>query len=250
MQAALALEDDSGKHRRIPVRCLLVLPEYPYAEIAKKTGLSEGAVRIYQALFWAVRGRDRIFISSLTFPESRQCELRAGYERNEDFGNLCLRAAVRHGIGVVEGLLGATNPLRVSGPPLTRFLTNTNMKSKLEQLSESFMAQVLKNANYLGQMGFLNQNLPAFKDALAVVRLLGSRQARQGEDASVRQLAGVSALAITQSLSRGMPELERRLAALARNQTGTEASVDGELKHQHSVSTQSTTQPDQFKAAA
>jgi hypothetical protein len=33
-----------------------------------------------------------------------------------------------------------------------------------------------------------------------------------------------------------MPELERRLAALARNQTGTEASVDGE--------------PDQFKAAA
>jgi hypothetical protein len=54
VQTALALEANQNL-RRILVRCLLLLPEYTYCEIAKRADLTEGAVRIYHALHWAVR---------------------------------------------------------------------------------------------------------------------------------------------------------------------------------------------------
>jgi hypothetical protein len=245
VQAAFALLHDSEMKRRILVRCMLIRPEYEYSRIAAKAGLSEDAVRIYHALRWAVRGRDKIYIASLIYPHGRQCEFREDYASIESLENLCLRAANWHGIEPVEALLGSTNPFGADEQPLTHFSTNMNMTSKLDQLSEDYLAQVLQNATFLHRI-FPNQDLRAFKDAMAAIRLRKSLQARQREDTSAG-VASVSAVAVSQSLSRGMSEVERRLSVLARNQARVEANADDGLKHSHSPP---IAQPDLLEAAA
>jgi hypothetical protein len=180
------------------------------------------------------------------FPQGRQCELRVGYDRNENVENLCLRATLRHGIGVVEEFLEATN---ASGGDQQRRNFITNMNTNLDKLSESYMEQVLENAHYLIKLGFINQDLPAWKGALGVVRLIESQKARRQNRTSVPQAARVSALDFSRSLNRGMPELERRLAESGAKQHEIEMT-DGELKHQNSEAAQLMTEPDVLENAA
>jgi len=56
-------------------------------------------------------GRDRTNLCSLVYPETRLVEFVPGYVLNEDPMNLALRAALDHGIELVEELLGLKNPV-------------------------------------------------------------------------------------------------------------------------------------------
>src|SRR5438132_7925332 len=64
-----------------------------------------------EALFWNVRDRERIYLCSLVYPETRLVEFVPGYVLNEDPMNLALRAALDYGIESVEEILGLKNPV-------------------------------------------------------------------------------------------------------------------------------------------
>src|SRR6266700_555221 len=102
---ALALEHPRNLQRRILLCCLLLRDEFDFAQIAQRAGLSEDTVRMYEALFWNVRGRDKIYVNSLVYPESRQVEWAPDYALRETLMNLALRATVQVGISAAEELL-------------------------------------------------------------------------------------------------------------------------------------------------
>ena len=74
--------------------------------------LSEDTIRVYETLFWNVRDRDRIYVTSLVYPDTRLVEFVPGYPLEEDPRNLVLRAAFDYGIQEAEELLGLKNPVQ------------------------------------------------------------------------------------------------------------------------------------------
>jgi hypothetical protein len=177
---ALALEHPRNMHRRILVRCLLLRDEFDFVQIAQKAGLSEDAVRMYESLFWSVRGRDRIYVTSLVYPESRQ----------ETPMNLALRATVQEGISAAEELLGLKNPVEDSGA---------------SGHAHAIAGRILSNANFLTKLGFLNQELPATKSALSVLRAFKLERGQQPDTTSERQVGQMSAsMAVALSIGRSL----------------------------------------------
>ena len=57
--------------RRFLLSCLLLRDEFDFAQVAQRAGLSEDTVRMYEVLYWNVRGRDKIYVCSLVYPETR-----------------------------------------------------------------------------------------------------------------------------------------------------------------------------------
>src|SRR6266404_6124878 len=110
-RAAIELQHPANWQRRVLLWAMLIRAEYEYGAVANKLHLSEAAVRMHEALFWNVRDRDRIYLCSLVYPETRLVEFVPGYVLNEDPMNLALRAALDHGIVSVEELLGLKNPV-------------------------------------------------------------------------------------------------------------------------------------------
>jgi len=50
----------------------LLRDEFDFAQIAQRMALSVDTVRIYEALYWNVRGRDKIYVASLVYPQTRR----------------------------------------------------------------------------------------------------------------------------------------------------------------------------------
>lgn len=187
VEAAFALEFEPNNPRRILVRCLLLRCEYSFLNIGQRVGLPEGSIRMYHALFWCVRDRGEMFVISLVYPNSRQCEFRPEYAQTESTENLAYRAAVEHGIKAVERLLGMENRL---------------MKKNINEMAEEIARLILDEGLFALQLGFQNQDLPALKNALSVVRMLNSGRGCRKTGTTVRNANGVSdAVAVSASLS-------------------------------------------------
>jgi DNA-binding CsgD family transcriptional regulator len=188
VEAAFTREHDLNTTNRTRLRCMLLRPEYTYAEIGKKMGLSEDTVRIYQALFWPVRDRGGFFVTSLVYPRSRQCEFEPGYPQNETTENLAYRAALTSGMEAVERLLG---------------MNNTIMKKTINEMADHLARRILANAESVADMGCLNQDMPGLKNALAVMRMLKPGRRRQQEVVAIEQLNPMSvAAAVSESLGQ------------------------------------------------
>jgi hypothetical protein len=159
-QLAIGLELDRADHRRILLRCGLLLPQYSYSALAQRLGLSESAVRIFEALFWNVRDRlaDRIYIASLVYPESRQVELLPGYYRNESRMFLALRATWKSGsLEAAEEFLGG--------------------KESNTQDPSLWSRELLSTMDLLLKVGLVHQSLHIFRQGLALLR---SRRGKAG----------------------------------------------------------------------
>ena len=187
---ALSLEHSASRQRRIYLRCALLLPEYDYAAAAKITHLSEDTVRIYEALHWNVKDRldDRIYITSLIYPDTRRVEFIPGYAEKEDTMYIALRAAVQYGLPAVEELLGMKNPLQSGG---------------IIQQAYSFVARTLSMANFMAKLGFLNQELPIFESAR---RLLGSLKLGRSLEQN-RVEAGVDRVSVPMTLNEAITSI-------------------------------------------
>jgi len=212
---ALGLRHSTNRQRQIYLRCLLVLPEYDYATAAQMTDLSEDTVRIYEALHWNVKDRldDRIYITSLAYPDTRRVEFLPSYLETEDTMYLALRAAIQHGIPAVEELLGMRNPAQ---------------DVDANQQASSFAARTLSLANFMAKLGFLNQDLPIFDSARRLLRFfkLGRPQEHDRVQAGVER-AGVPTLneAITRIIGPAVP------GARARKIESENTARQVELKH-------------------
>jgi len=223
VEAAYGLEQDSNRRKRTIVRCMLLRPEYGYGYIGRRAGLSESSVRIYQMLFWPVRDRGEIFILSLVYPRSRQCELEPGYAQNETEENLAYRLALRHGIEAVEYFLGSKD-------------TFMKKYDSTNEMSDDLARRFLSNAHYLLDLGFINQDLPGLKHGLAVVRMLNSGRHRRREIPPTRYASGVSAaVAVSQCLGKHL-EAPNEWSSCA-SCTGAHASKNGSSETMENMST-------------
>jgi hypothetical protein len=193
-RAALELEHPANRQRRILLRCMLLRTEYTYAAIAKKLNLSEEAIRIYEMLFWNVRDRDRAYICSLIYPDTRQVEFVPGYFLHEDPEMVALRAAYHHGIDVVEALLGMKDPLEDSNGV---------------EHGRALAARFLSAANFVAKIGGIHQDLPALANARQLLSSVGRGQWKHSnqpgmDDDDRRGLGGMS---LGRSLSETFMEI-------------------------------------------
>jgi hypothetical protein len=150
-------------------QCMLAL-KYDHASIARSTGIPEGACNIYEPVFFNMRHRNWIELTSLVFPEGRQIEFLPGYDVKESLTNLALRAAVQYGLPAVEELLGRRN---------------APGDSDVIGQARALIAQTLSTANLMYQWGFAHQNLAIFSRALRVLPLARSDFARQQLNSSM-----------------------------------------------------------------
>ena len=158
--------------------------------IAERTGLSEATVRMYEALYWNVRGRDRIYVASLVYPETRQVEWAPDYALKETPMNLALRATMQGGIRAAEELLGLRNPVEDSAAAVH---------------ARALASRILSNANFMAKLGFMNQDLPAMEHALRALRAF-----KPESDASKRQAdTMVDAMSVVASIKRAFADIER-----------------------------------------
>ena len=169
VRQALVVEHSESKVRRIMLRCLLLRPEYGYAAIAERIGITEAAVLIYENLFWNLRDRmdDPIYIASLVYPQGRQVEFDPDYSRNEDPMYLALRATMNDGIEAAEELLGLRAPAA---------------QSNTERQGQALAARIMGMASFAARMGFLHQDLPIFRHAFRIMKVL--RTSRRMEAAA------------------------------------------------------------------
>ena len=87
---------------------------------------------------------------------------------------------------------------------------NNAMKKNLNELADDFMRRILNNAVSLGDWGFLNQDLPGLKNALAVARLVNSGRRQRQDNIPIQEIHGVSAaVAVSQSLGQPTVGLNR-----------------------------------------
>jgi hypothetical protein len=194
VREALALEHPQNTQRRILLRCLLLREEFDFAQIAQRMGLSVDTVRVYEALYWSVRGRDRIYLASLVYPQTRQVEWAPDYPLKETPMNLALRATMHEGISAAEQLLGLSNPVEDSGA---------------SDHAGALASRILSNANFMAKLGFLNQNLPATDKALRVLRAFKPARGQQPDHATKRQVNPVSpAMAVSESINRILTDIE------------------------------------------
>jgi hypothetical protein len=177
--------------RRILLQCFLICDEFDFARIAERTGLSEATVRIYEALYWNVRGRDRIYVVSLVYPETRQIEWAADYALKETPMNLALRATLHGGIAAAEEFLGLKNPVEDSGAAVH---------------ARAFASRIMSNANFMAKLGFMNQDMPAMEHALRALRTVKSLQ----DDVSEKQVDPIGdAMSVAESIRRAFADIER-----------------------------------------
>jgi len=205
VQEAFALEARANRQRRILLRCHLLQAGASCTTIAEGMGLSEDTVHIYATLFWDVRGRDRTYVPSLVFPNSRQVELYPGYALHEDFERLSYRLALDYGMAEVELWLGLRAPT-----------------DELEtgRLAEILECQILGTAVHLARVGFVNQNLPVFKSAMQLIR----RRRGSHEANSRARHRGLSlSVAVAQSLGRNSAGIERLLTQTSGKPNSKEA---------------------------
>jgi len=201
---AIELEQRANYQRRLLLRCMLLRAEYDYGAIAKKLSLSEDTIGIYQTLFWNVRDRDRIYVTSLVYPDTRLIEFVPGYPLEEHATNLVLRAAFDHGIAKAEELLGLRNPVQ---------------EKNGAQHARELAGRILRAGNFAAQIGLIHQDLPALTNARLLLRKVGGGQWKEGnsvalDDDDVRGLGGMSRERSLQELFLDImrPELERQLA--------------------------------------
>ena len=144
--------------------------------------MSEDTIRVYETLFWNVRDRDRIYVTSLVYPDTRLIEFVPGYPLEEDPRNLVLRAAFDYGIQEAEELLGLKNPVQ---------------QSNGAQHARALAGRILRAGNFAAQIGLIHQDLPALTNARRLLRKVGGGQWKEGnsaalDDDDVRGLGGMS----------------------------------------------------------
>ena len=206
------MEHPQNTHRRILLRCLLLRDEFDFAQIADRMGLSVDTVRIYETLYWSVRGRDKIYVASLVYPQTRQVEWAPDYPLKETPMNLALRTAMHEGISAAEQLLGLSDPVE---------------DSRASDHARALASRILSNANFMAKLGFLNQSLPATDKALRVLRAFKPERGQQTDHAS-RQVNPVStAMAVSESINRILTDVDGRGAVRLGQQPAT--SVDAQL---------------------
>ena len=203
VRRALEIEHGSNWQRRALLKCMLLMEDQSFRNIAEFLHLTEEAVAIYEILFWNVRDllKDKVYVNTLVYPDSRQIELGRRYALEESPANLTLRVSQQHGISAALEWLGIENPTQEFGA---------------EVQAKSFEARILSTGNFLAKMGFLHQHdLAAIASARSVLNFSKRGGEQKKDDDSRRGLAGMSmGMSINESFMRIMkPDLEQRLAA-------------------------------------
>jgi hypothetical protein len=202
VRRALELEHNSNWQRQVLLKCMLLMEDQTCDQIAKFLHLTPEAVTVYEVLFWNAKDllKDKVYINTLVYPNSRQVELGHRYAREESPSNLALRASQQHGISAALEWLGIENPTQEFGG---------------EVQAKSFEARILSTGNFLAKMGFLHQkDLAAIASARSVLNSIKMGGEKQKDDDSRRGLAGMSlSMSVNESFMRIMtPDLESRLA--------------------------------------
>ena len=202
VRRAIELEHGSNWQRRVLLKCMLLMEDQSYLQISEFLRLTEESVGIYETLFWNVRDmlKDKVYINSLIYPNSRQVELANRYALEEAPANLTMRVAHQHGLGAALEWLGMDSPTQEFGG---------------EVHAKSFEARILSTGNFLAKMGFLHQHeLAAVSSARSVLNSIKMGGEQQKDDDSRRGLAGMSlGMSVNASFMRIMqPDLEQRLA--------------------------------------
>jgi hypothetical protein len=83
-RSAIEPERAANWQQCLLLRCKLFRAEYDYGAIATRPGLLEDTIRVYETLFWNVRDRGRIYVTSLVYPDTRLVDFVAGYPLKED----------------------------------------------------------------------------------------------------------------------------------------------------------------------
>ena len=150
VRQAFQLRTQTEKLKRAMLQCMLLIDKFSLEHIAAEMMMDLDVVEIYEMLFWNVRDRlhDKVYITSLLFPQSSQVLWVDNYHRDEDFLNIAMRAAAQHGIETAKDFLGMGNP---------------TSEFNAEGHAKAFESQVLSTAMYAARLGLLHQ-----KDAPAI----------------------------------------------------------------------------------
>jgi len=190
---------------------MLLCPKYSYAEIANRVARSEAAVRIYAMLFFPVRDREDLFTLQLVYPRSRQCEFEAGYARKESPEKLAYRIAYSYGMKSAECFLGLS-----TSTPVINVNELMNINQRNDQLADKAIHRMLNQLHFYLDAGFDNQDLPALKNAIPLLRLVKSQRDRQQKSCSREDLnAARVTVAVSQALAKPSKTIEQILQAAA-----------------------------------
>ena len=184
---AITLQHPKMCFSRNVVKACLLIPDMPCEEIARHVSIEPEAIEAYAQLFWNVRDRmdEKFYIPSLVYPQGRVAQMtRAIDMANLDSGQFLLQAAFELGRDALFYWAG--------------FKTETGEKLSNDQAARELRQAILRNANVLAQLGLLNQDLPAIKDA---IRLLRNSKSRLADPPQVKDGISVS-YSITSTIER------------------------------------------------
>lgn len=158
VRQAFQLRTHAEKLQRAMIQCMLLIEKYSLEHIASEMMLDLDVVEIYQTLFWNVRDRmrDKVYLTSLVYPQSTQVLYASNYQQQEDFVNIAMRAAVGPGMDTVREFLGLACPTK---------------EFEAEAFAKAFEAQVLSTATHAARLGYLHQqNVPAISGGRLMVQ--------------------------------------------------------------------------------
>lgn len=141
---AIAIETTLPPAYRNTIQSLLYAKDGNYEYIANMTGLPVETIILYADLFYDVPGRadDRMFITSIIYPEGRVEEYDPNYQDRVSYSTLLKRAAYNMGVAEVIKLAGFRSGVDDS-------MSAVDAGSRLED-------QIMSNAVFLSRTGFLN----------------------------------------------------------------------------------------------
>lgn len=170
IQGALFLATPQMRNTREVLHSLFVCKNATAEKAAKVLNLDVDTVTAYEQLFFNVvdRHTDATFLRDVVYPDTRFSEVAAHYLRQEDLGRVLLRMGYNNGEEDVLYFAGFRSDV------LAR-LDGRDIPGRLES---TFMA----HAYILARNGFINQNLPAVRDArnLITAAKQGGEDTRKG----------------------------------------------------------------------
>jgi len=179
-RVALEMQHLHNRSKRALLKCMLLVDDMSYEQIAKTLFLPVDSVHIYEALFWNVRDRmeDKAYLNHVVYPDTRKIELQSTYITDEDPQSIVLRITLQHGMKVVEEFMGIRNPIQ-------------EFDSQNE--AKSYESRVLSAGNFMAKVGFLHQHQAyAVSSARHVLQSIKMGGDEHVDDDARRGLEGMS----------------------------------------------------------